>query len=269
MDPGFYDIPNETYQKETAVSKSDLTLFARSPAHYKCKEKRKETPALIFGDAVHTAILQPDIYIKRYAFFPEDHDGRNIDGRARIKEAKEKNLIPLSWNDSGRIGEMKEAIRQHPTASKLIYGEGPAEISGFWVDERTGLECRLRADKIRSDLGIVIDLKTCEDARFDAFQRSIATYRYHWQGAHYLDGVSEITGIPHTNFVLLAIEKEPPFAISIYRIDDAAIYAGREEIKILMNEFRECKDRDVWPAYLPEEVQNISLPGWYLKGANL
>jgi len=269
MDTGFYSMSNEEYQKETAVSKSDLTLFARSPAHYKCKEKRKETPALIFGDAVHTAILQPDIYIKRYAFQPEGMKLSTTAGIAFKEEAAEKGQIILSWDISGRIGEMRKAIRQHPTASKLIYGEGPAEISGFWVDERTGLECRLRADKIRSDLGIVIDLKTCEDARFEAFQRSIATYRYHWQGAHYLDGVSEITGIPHTNFVLLAIEKEPPFAISIYRIDDAAVYAGREEIKILMNEFRECKDRDVWPAYLPEEVQNISLPGWYLKGANL
>jgi hypothetical protein len=268
METGFYSMTHEEYHKEQAVSKSDLTLFARSPAHYKAKEERKETPAMTFGEAVHTAILQPEVYIQKYYFLPEGQDGRTKEGKAHILKAQEEGKTPLSWADSGRIGEMQSVIRKHKSASRLIYAEGPAEISGFWIDKRTGLECRLRADKIRSDMNLVIDLKTTEDARYAAFQRTIVNYKYHWQASYYLTGISEITGIPHTNFVIVAIEKEPPYAVAVYRLDEALVYVGGEEIKVLMNEFREYKERDEWPAY-PDDIQAISMPEWYLRRAEI
>ncbi|GAG15220.1 unnamed protein product, partial [marine sediment metagenome] len=138
----------------------------------------------------------------------------------------------------------------------------------FWIDKKTGLECKLRADHINSDKQIVIDLKTTVDARLEAFTKSLANLKYHWQASHYLTGISEITGIEHTEFVIIAIEKEPPYAIAVYRLDDAMIYLGGEELKILLEEFRQCKEADQWPAY-PVEIHSISMPEWYMKKANL
>jgi len=269
MKTGFHNINNEQYHKEEAVGKSDLQLFHRSPAHYKAKDYKDPTPGMIFGAATHTAILQPELYVKEYAVMPEGVDKRTKHGKEIALEAQASGQIILSFADSGKIGEMRKSIQAHKTASKLIYDEGPTEISGFWVDKTTGLECKCRPDKIISAKNILVDLKTTEDARLEPFMKSLANFKYHWQAAHYLNGVTAITGIEHQDFVVVAIEKEPPFAVAVYRLDNAMIYLGGEEIKILLDEFRECKKDDHWPAYLPDEVRPISLPGWYMKTADL
>ncbi len=269
MKPGFHNISNEDYHKEEAVGKSDLQLFHRSPAHYKVKGYKEPTPAMIFGAATHTAVLQAELYIKEYIVKPEGLDGRTTRGKQFALEAQAKGQIVLSYDDAGKIGEIRKSIQNHKTASRLIYDEGPAEISGFWIDKTTDLECKCRPDKIISGKNIVVDLKTAEDARLEPFMKSLADFKYHWQAAHYLNGVTAITGIEHTDFVVVAIEKEPPFAVAVYRLDNAMIYLGGEEIKILLDEFRKCKKDDHWPAYLPDEVRPISLPQGYLKTANL
>ena len=267
-DPGFYNMEEEEYHSDDAVSKSDITLFQRSPAHYKAKEARKTTPAMAFGSAFHTAILQPEVYAKEYVVMPEGVTKVHKAGKAFCAEAEANDQIVLSWNDSTIISDMRKSIRAHETASKLLSFDGYSEISGFWVDEKTGLDCKLRADRIDSVNQIIIDLKTTVDARLEPFTRQIANLKYHWQGAHYLKGVSQITGIPHKDFVLIAIEKEPPYAIAVYRLDDAMLYLGGEELTLLLDEFRECKEADKWPAY-PVEMHNISMPEWYMRRADL
>lgn len=265
----FYNISNEEYQKDQAISKSDLTLFQRSPAHFKAKEYQSPTPVMTFGAATHTAILQPELYVKEYIVMPEGVDKRTKRGKEIALEAEQNEQIILSFKDSGIIGNMKKSIQAHKSASKLLFDEGPVEISGFWIDKRTGLECKCRPDKILSNNKIVVDLKTTDDARLEPFMRSLANYKYHWQAAHYLNGVSTITEIEHKDFVVVAVEKEPPYAVAVYRLDDAMIYLGGEEIKILLDEFKVCQDTDKWPAYLPDEIRPISLPGWYMKNVDL
>ena len=267
-DLGFYNISDEEYHADDAVSKSDLTLFHQSPAHYKAKDLKKKTVPLVIGAAFHAAVLQPEIYAEKYISMPEGVKGTTKAGIAIKEEAAIKDQTVLSWADSGIIADMRKAINAHETASKLLSFSGHSEISGFWVDERTGLACKLRADRIDSDNRIIIDLKTTVDARLEPFTRQLASLKYHWQGYWYLNGVSKITGIDHNDFVIIAIEKEPPYAIAVYRLDDAMIYLGNEEIKILLEEFRQCKEADEWPAY-PIAMHNIAMPEWYMKRANL
>ena len=258
----------EEYHSDDAVSKSDITLFQRSPAHFKAKELRKTTPAMAFGSAFHTAILQPAVYAKEYVVMPEGVTKVHKAGKAFCAEAEANDQIVLSWDDSTTISNMRKAIRAHPTASDWLSFDGYSEISGFWVDEKTGLDCKLRADRIDSVHQVVIDLKTTTDARKEPFMYKIKDFKYHWQAAHYLNGVSAITGVPHKDFVFIAIEKEPPYAIGVYRLDDPTVFLGSEELKLLLDEFRECKEADKWPAY-PVEMQSISMPESYMRRANL
>jgi hypothetical protein len=281
MDPGFYtsaQMPNEVYQKEEAVSKSDLTLFHRSPRRYKVKVI-KDTAATVFGSFFHPFVLQPELieqdYVQAYEGFNGQKDRDFLDGRAYLNgtsfkpATRQGGEIVISWKDWQTAEGMKKSLQNHSTAWNLLSSEGPREISGFWVDKRTGLECRLRADLIALATEIVGDLKTTTDARLEPFMSQISKFHYHWQGAHYLNGISEITDVKHTNFVLIAVEKDPPYDLIVYRLDNSAIYCGQEELKILMEEFAICKERDNWPGYLPDEIQPISLPGYYLKRANL
>jgi hypothetical protein len=269
MNPGFYTMSNEDYHKEEAVSKSDLELFHRSPAHYRAKELKEPTSAMVFGAAFHTFTLQPDLFGHDFEAMPEGMNLRTKEGKdfALIAEKEGKTII--KWGDWEIMKAMGKSLNNHSTAQTLLSSKGPREISGFWTDKRTGLDCKLRADLITSESHIVADLKTTTDARLEPFMSKISNLHYHWQGAHYLQGVSEITGESHRDFVIIAIEKEPPYAVAVYRLDDAMLYCGQEELKALMDEFKECKERDNWPAYLPDEIRPISLPKWYLKNAEI
>ena len=269
MDTGFYNMPNEDYQKKSAVSKSDLELFHRSPAHYKVKELKEETPTMIFGAAFHTYTLQPELFDQEFAVMPAGMKLTTKEGKDFALIAEKENKAIVKWNDWEIMKAMGKSLENHSTAKALLSSEGPREISGFWVDERTGLECRLRTDFITSQDRIVVDLKTTTDARLEPFMSKISNLHYHWQGSFYLAGVNEITKVEHENFVIIAIEKEPPYAVAVYRLDNAMIYMGQEELKILMDEFKECKEKDHWPAYLPDEIQPISLPKWYFKTAEI
>jgi len=58
----------EDYKLKEHISTSDLPYIKRSPKHFlmNCMEKTPSTLAQIEGNAVHTAILEPDLFDKRY-----------------------------------------------------------------------------------------------------------------------------------------------------------------------------------------------------------
>ena len=66
------------------LSFSSLNAFRKSPlsfVQYKMKTF-KSTPAMVFGDAVHTYILENDIFKSRFAVAP------NVDRRTKVGKAK-------------------------------------------------------------------------------------------------------------------------------------------------------------------------------------
>lgn len=268
MKSGFYSMSNEDYHKEEAVSKSDLELFHRSPAHYKAKELKEPTPAMVFGAAFHTFVLQPELFEKEYAVMPKDLKLTTIEGKAFAMTEQGNHRELIKWNDYQIMRDMMISLADHDTAIKLLQSKGPREISAFWTDKRIGLECKLRADLITSESNVVVDLKTTVDARPEVFMRQAANLHYHWQASHYLGGITAITGVEHKDFIIIAVEKEPPYAVAVYHFDDAMIYCGEEELKILMDRMKECKEKDEWPGY-QDEIQPISLPEWYFKKATL
>ncbi|NBO40554.1 MAG: hypothetical protein EBU92_03265, partial [Betaproteobacteria bacterium] len=63
------------------------------------------------------------------------------------------------------------AIANHAGACTLLDGDIAIENSMFWTDQETGIECRARPDIIRPD-GLIVDLKTTQDAGASAFAKS-------------------------------------------------------------------------------------------------
>lgn len=247
-------------------SKSALDLIDKSPAHYIAwlKSDREPTPAQSFGSALHCAVLTPRLYHEQYAIEP------NIDKRTKIgKELyqefieKSEGKAPITSEQASKIEEMKTALFSHSLASKLITN-GEAEQSFFWIDPRTGLLCKCRPDYLRYD-GICIDLKTTEDSRFKSFQRSSYNYRYHVQGAYFIDGIFQATKKECSDFVIIAIEKEPPYGIMVYRLDDLAIDTGRVSYGMNLDTAKDFKENpDKYTTVYPESENpvELTLPAW-------
>lgn len=258
----------EEYHAHPAVGSTDQKNMLVSPAHYLTARRlgSKPTPAKIFGQTTHDSLLEPELFRSKYVAGPEGLDRRTKEG----KEKWESFLIAnpgktiIDAKDFLAIDGMVRSVHEHPAARKLL-SSGRAEESFFWTDEASGVACKCRPDFLR-DGGLLVDIKTCESASADDFSKQILNYRYYGQAAHYLDGVSAVTGQRYDKFIIVAVEKEPPYAVAVYLIDDASIEMGRSENARVLKLFAECQKNNFWPAY-SDEIQSISVPKWALERA--
>jgi len=202
-----------------------------------------------------------------------------------------------------QLHNMRDAVMAHPAASRLLSAPGESELSCYWeqdvVDPTTqeviGCElCRVRPDFWRHD-GIVVDLKTTEDASEEAFARSIATYGYHVQDAFYRHGIAEAmrqggVRVGEWNpldgtityredvtrwqapraFVFVAVEKTACVVdgeakgVAVYSLDDESRALGAMQWQADLRTFARCKAAGQWPGYSPK-IRNIKLPAWQAK----
>lgn len=261
------DCSNEFYHSTAGISKSHLDVIAsRSPKHYwqsyinPNREERVETPAMKMGTAIHTAILEPHDFDNRIVR-GLDIDRRSNDNKARWAdfERLNANKIIVKADDYDYLREIRDALHSHPVAAGLLSG-GKAEQTLFAVDPDTGELIKSRKDYIH-DSGMVVDVKSTDDASPIAFAKSVANYRYDVQAAWYYFVDEVAFGAIPSDWVFVAFEKEPPFAVGVYFLTSADISRARDTA---MRDYRRIVDarRDnYWPDYgvVP---QVIELPGW-------
>ena len=260
-------IPIEEYHRGPATSKSQLDQLAKSPAHYLASltTQRKETAAMRIGSLFHGLVLEPERV--RIAVAPVC-DKRTKDGKATWEAFCAENIgAEVVTSEEGEmLTGMVASVRAHPAANALLSGPGIAEGSAYWVDEYSGELCRCRPDFYRQDLGIIVDLKSTEDASLREFARSIAKYRYQVQSAFYQDGVEASTGDYIKGFLFVAVEKKAPYAVAVYQLDMQGVEAGRIAYRDNLAELADCKSSGKFPAY-SDRVETISLPAWAAKEA--
>jgi hypothetical protein len=267
---GLLSMPAGQYHAHPAVGHSGLVRIMRSPAHYReyVANPPEPTPAMLFGTAVHTAILEPENFARDYVVAPK-FDRRTKEGKvaAEVWEAENAGKTPLTAEQMEAINKMVESIRAHAGAARLL-SNGLAEISGFWVDQETGIECKCRPDFMvvaedrPEELVAIIDVKTCTDASIEGFSRAIATLGYDVQAAFYTDGIKALIGrtLP---FYFIAVEKDAPYAVACYKASDEVIEVGRAKYRAALQLLKWCRDNDQWPAYQPNgEIEEINLPRW-------
>jgi len=259
-------IPDTDYHApDGRVSSSGLKALQRSPAHYLAEYgpdavPREEIQALLLGRLLHAVTLEG-----REEFMEaHDIDRRTKAGKeawARLQEEADGRAI-LKADQVQMVRAVAAAVRAHPMAA-LLLEQGAAEVSGYFTDPETGVHCKTRPDWLRVDDGVVVDLKSTIDAGPGGFPREISRYSYHLSAAMYAHGFEVITGEPLRDFVFIAVEKTPPYAVGVYRLDDEAMEAGRRLYRRALRTYAECLASDRWPGY-GEDIQTISVPAWAL-----
>jgi len=255
--------PADDYHAHPSLSSSLIGRLLQSPAHYRAAltAERKQTPAMLLGSAVHCAVLEPDDFLIRYARAPEG------DGRTKaVKEAKAElaaaGVEVLAADHWDAVTGIRDAVRAHRLADTLLTN-GEAELSALWTDPDAGVDCRLRADWVNTAHAqpLLVDLKTTQDASPNGFAKSCASYGYHRQHWWYCEGWERVTGeVPA--FIFVAVEKEPPYAIGVYTLDDEAVAFGAEQCRQAIRTYVECVETGRWPGYAPDQIQTLSLPAW-------
>ena len=259
MESGIFgNIPNADYHAKDGLSSSGLSRLAQSPAHYLAYKQNppEQTKAMRIGSGVHAAVLEDGFNTGLIIRGP---GGTRANGAFKEFAKQHPDKIVLTEDDYQEVEHIAEKVLRHDLANELLRG-GKAEQSAFWVDEATGVLCKCRPDYLRND-GLVIDLKTSSDASPEAFQRSIMSYKYHWQSAWYLDGLSKLLGKRLENFVHLVVETEAPYGVAVYVLDNGSLDKARDDIATLIKRYADCLHTGEWPGY-DTRIQNISLPHW-------
>jgi exodeoxyribonuclease VIII len=249
------DMPAAQYHAVDALSKSMMSKILKSPAHYRAalNEHQEPTKSMQMGTAIHTAVLEPQLYSQVVAVVPPDIDGRTKEGK-QWKEAH-KSRIHLTHAEDIDVQGVANSVRRHPFWD-IIYLDHRIEASVFAQDEQTGLALKARPDLWIEDHTLV-DVKTTDDATPEGFTRTIASFGYHIQAAHYM----AMTGAD--NFIFVAVERKAPYAIGIYKLDAEWLQAGENLRRKAISTLHECRALDSWPAY-PTATQTLSCPKWVL-----
>lgn len=252
------NMPNDAYHAYEGISKSGLDLIDRSPAHYAHREAREPTRAMVLGSAIHAAILEPDLFESEYLLLRDVTDRRSSAYKEAIKSRDES--FVLTGKEADQVKGMQDAIYLNSDAVKLLSCEGWTELAAFIECPETGVLLKAKFDRINSD-GVSVDLKSTQDIRYDQFQRSVGSYRYHVQHAHYSRVFELIAGFELKAFKFLCVESSAPHASKVYTLDDEAKQVGLRVAMRNIRTYAECERTGNWP-YPDGSEELMSLPVW-------
>lgn len=214
------------------------------------------------GTTVHTLVLEPENFKNEIAVMP-DYNLRTVAGREDRDDFLERHkgftVITAEQLDTAKA--MAKAVSNHEHAMALL-GDSIRESSIYWwyncMDPDDNTEYREML-KVRPDaLGIahpgVIDLKSCDDATFSGFQRSMQRFYYHVSAAMYLEGVNqceealEAMGVfACSRFFFICVENTAPYVVAVYECSPEYIDIGKAIYRRCVYQLKRAKEQE-WPA---------------------
>jgi len=247
-------ITDDEYFSRPEISHSDLELVRKSLKHYVYfKQNKQESSALDFGKAFHTFILEPDLFKDQILVAPGT---RYTKAYKDLVAANPKKTV-ITDEEFQKLYSMRQSLMSMPKLSKLLNADF-VEHAMFWQHAESGVDCRSKMDLVHKD-GVVIDLKTTENASQIDFEGSIKAWGYHRQGALYLDGLNALFGKgSYHSFVILAVEKKPPFNCAAYSLPDHLIVDAAHDNLLNLLKIKQAKLTNHFPGY-PDEVQTIGV----------
>lgn len=269
-----YDLPIDEYHAGPGLSNSGLTLLSKSPAHYFGKKLHPMRPpessksGQLEGSLMHCALLESDCFDLRYAVGPTC--SRNSkDWKDFCKTEETRQCIQFDQRQEAflQAESLRAKVKEDPSLAQL-FDVGQAEVSGYWLDETTGVLCKFRADWVHPVIAngrkqgvILFDAKTYSDVSDREFAKQVGRKGYHRQAAHYSEGYLRCTGERVLAFVFGAVETEWPHVSQTYVIDEVGMSLGRDECLALIQTYAECVATDVWPGYF-RGTQSLALPSY-------
>ena len=285
-----------TYFAAEAMSASGSKAMRRSPATFRFDRDhpRPPTPAMQAGSLVHALALTPASVRQAFSTGPDYSAVRTKDGKvpdnpavttedkALAKEwrAANPNVAVVAPDDWQRAEAMAAAALAAPIPAHMLAGgwtladllpAAKVELPIFWQDVVSGAQCKAKPDAVAqlSDLRVAcVDLKTTSSDLTDAeLARTMATFGYHRQAAHYLEGLAS-RGVTDAEFWFLFVSTTAPHECAWKRVGHAALEVGAREMAAVKMTYANCIATGEWPTaqesgWLDGELE---LPRWYRGG---
>lgn len=285
---GQVEMTNDQYHAAPGISKSHLDVIAqKSPKHYwhrylnPNREPDEKSRAFLVGQAMHTAILEPETMEARvvvglahdrrskvnqqaWAEFELEHWNQIILTRAEMDSVER--VVENVWADSQIAGLLTGGVAEQSFFAMMPVPDGNG---GYLYDEETGeviqelTKCQIDYRKRGSH---ILDLKSTLDASKPAFAKSCANYRYPVQQSWYKDVLRAGNDYLDEPFGFLCFEKDEPNVVALHFLDEFDEARGRIAHERDYNRIVTHRRANYWPTYftsIADSVNNpLQMPGW-------
>lgn len=219
---------------------SRLKYIAQSPAHYIHEVTNPRGPSVAMRRGSYTDALLFET-TAAWAVFEGSRRGKAWDAFELANTTKQT----ITQAEVEPCMEMARSLRRNREAMELL-GDGVRQQTLGW--KFLGRECAGTPDVRNASR--VVDLKTTRSADPRRFVRDGLFRAYHAQLAWYLDAVSLCgVGKPSEAYIV-AVESTPPHPVTVLRLTDNAIDAGRRACRLWLERLIACEQADHWPGYV-------------------
>lgn len=271
--PGVYTMPSEEYHADPCPAPSlsshiGRTLITKSPLHAwtdhpRLNPKYEGAHKAEFdrGSAAHALLLEGE---DRMQVIDAD-DYRTKIAREQRDDARMAGKHPMLASVYEDVKAMaaiaRERINECGDLSGYTLDNGQPEQTAIWQDVG-GIWCRARFDWISYDRTLILDYKTTAASAnpFD-WTRTMLGMGGEFQGAFYLRANAKTGGARDVRFIFIVQEVEPPYAVSLCGLSPGLVELGNVKVKQAINDWRECIDKNEWPAY-SRRVHWLEPPAW-------
>ena len=208
----------------------------------------------------HCMCLTPDLFDRDFVVYEGRRDKRMAVYKDFLAEHEGKTIINPKEHET--LTATATAVRNDPVARTILTHPGAMfETPMWWVDPRTGMNCKGRADIIvvfRDDSGAIVrvlvaDLKTVQSTDARQMLRDIGKMLYHVQLDHYGDGVCALLGVDQSmiDYAIVAAEGTAPHDVAVHYIDPELMHTGSILRGRMLKRIAECTETGVWPGRYP------------------
>jgi hypothetical protein len=261
-----YSMPDYEYHNKELhphISSSDVkTVYGKSLLHWAGQEYR-ESPVFDMGKAVHSLILE----YEKQAVVRGPSDRRGNKWKEAKQQAEKEGKIILTERDYDSALEIAESallnsefLRGMVNSKNFI-----AEASIFTRCKKTGMLIKCRPDGLLvpqdgKDKGVLLDIKTTQDASPEGFQKDIRKYNYDLQIAHYMHTM-RCANLPCSKMYLVAIEKTPPYAVGVHVLSEIYIKHAEKRMFQTLEKMKHAEASQDFSTGWPE-INQVHLPAW-------
>ena len=130
-------------------------------------------------------------------------------------------------------------------------------IEGTGFFEMEGAKCKVRPDLYNPGAGVVIDLKSTQDASEKGFKKSVRQFGYTFQACWYMHAL-RLLGEKPKQFIFLAVEKSAPHLTAAYTLSATDIDKQMANMEKACKLWATCESSGVWPSYT-DDVTTLDL----------
>ena len=248
-------IDNNAYHGSGELSRSTAwSLMNTCPAkvRHDMNNPKPSSPALVIGSGFHTATLEPEKLDDEFAVKPNEIDGQG----PRTKHYKEsfelmqKSEPDKQWlapADYDLILEMAGSALENPVLRHYM-ADIDKVVEGTGYFEMEGAKCKVRPDLYIPGAGVVIDLKSTQDASNRGFTKSVRQFGYLFQACWYMHAL-RLLGEKPKQFVFIAVEKTAPYATAAYTIKESDVNKQFSNMERACQLWASCQSSGIWPGY--------------------